>query len=155
MRRTKPEKREKQGDIRYNNLNVTEMINRLMKRGKKSTAVRVLYGSFDLIQERSGKDPIEVFEQALNNVSPILEVKPRRVGGATYQVPVEVAPDRRLSLAIRWILTAARSRGGKSMTERLASELLDAANETGAAMKRREEVHRMAEANRAFASYRW
>jgi small subunit ribosomal protein S7 len=155
MRRTKPEKREKQGDIRYNNLNVTEMINRLMKRGKKSTAVRVLYGSFDLIQERSGKDPIEIFEQALNNVSPILEVKPRRVGGATYQVPVEVAPDRRLSLAIRWILTAARSRGGKSMAERLASELLDAANETGAAMKRREEVHRMAEANRAFASYRW
>ena len=155
MRRTKPEKREKQGDIRYNNLNVTEMINRLMKRGKKSTAVRVLYGSFDLIQERSGKDPVEVFEQALNNVSPILEVKPRRVGGATYQVPVEVAPDRRLSLAIRWILTAARSRGGKSMAERLASELLDAANETGAAMKRREEVHRMAEANRAFASYRW
>ena len=155
MRRTKPEKREKQGDIRYNNLNVTEMINRLMKRGKKSTAVRVLYGSFDLIQERSGKDPIEVFEQALNNVSPILEVKPRRVGGATYQVPVEVAPDRRLSLAIRWILTAARSRVGKSMAERLASELLDAANETGPAMKRREEVHRMAEANRAFASYRW
>jgi small subunit ribosomal protein S7 len=96
-----------------------------------------------------------VFEQALNNVSPILEVKPRRVGGATYQVPVEVAPDRRLSLAIRWILAAARSRGGKSMAERLASELMDAANETGAAMKRREEVHRMAEANRAFASYRW
>jgi small subunit ribosomal protein S7 len=155
MRRTKPEKREKHGDIRYNNLNVTEMINRLMKRGKKSTAVRVLYGSFDLIQERSGKDPIEIFEQALNNVSPILEVKPRRVGGATYQVPVEVAPDRRLSLAIRWILTAARSRGGKSMADRLASELMDAANETGAAMKRREEVHRMAEANRAFASYRW
>jgi len=155
MRRTKPEKREKLGDIRYNNVNVTEMINRLMKRGKKSTAVRVIYGSFDLIQERSGKDPVEVFEQALNNVSPILEVKPRRVGGATYQVPVEVPPDRRLSLAIRWILAAARSRGGKSMSERLASELMDAANETGAAMKRREEVHRMAEANRAFASYRW
>lgn len=155
MRRTKPEKREKQGDIRYNNMNVTEFINRLMKRGKKSTANRVLYDSFDLIQERTGKDPVDVFEQALNNVSPILEVKPRRVGGATYQVPVEVAPDRRLSLAIRWILTAARSRGGKSMAERLASELMDAANETGAAMKRREEVHRMAEANRAFASYRW
>jgi small subunit ribosomal protein S7 len=155
MRRTKPEKREKQGDIRYNNLNVTEFINRLMKRGKKSTANRILYTAFDQIQERTGKDPVEVFEQALNNVSPILEVKPRRVGGATYQVPVEVAPDRRLSLAIRWILAAARSRGGKSMAERLASELMDAANETGAAMKRREEVHRMAEANRAFASYRW
>jgi small subunit ribosomal protein S7 len=155
MRRTKPEKREKQGDIRYNNINVTEMTNRLMKRGKKSTAVRILYDAFDQIQERSGKDPVEVFEQALSNVSPILEVKPRRVGGATYQVPVEVSPDRRLSLAIRWILAAARSRGGKSMSERLANELLDAANETGAAMKRREEVHRMAEANRAFASYRW
>ncbi|MGD8603187.1 MAG: 30S ribosomal protein S7 [Anaerolineales bacterium] len=155
MRRTKPEKREKQGDIRYNNINVTEFINRLMKRGKKSTANRILYTAFDQIQERTGKDPVEVFEQALNNVSPILEVKPRRVGGATYQVPVEVAPDRRLSLAIRWILAAARSRGGKSMAERLASELMDAANETGAAMKRREEVHRMAEANRAFASYRW
>lgn len=155
MRRTKPEKREKEGDIRYNNINVTEMINRLMKRGKKSTAIRILYTAFDQIQERTGKDPVEVFELALRNVSPILEVKPRRVGGATYQVPVEVAPDRRLSLAIRWILTAARNRGGKSMSERLANELMDAANETGPAMKRREEVHRMAEANRAFASYRW
>jgi small subunit ribosomal protein S7 len=155
MRRTKPEKREKQGDIRYNNLNVTEFINRLMKRGKKSTAIRILYTAFDQVQERTGQDPVEVFEKALSNVSPILEVKPRRVGGATYQVPVEVAPDRRLSLAIRWILAAARSRGGKSMAERLANELMDAANETGAAMKRREDVHRMAEANRAFATYRW
>jgi small subunit ribosomal protein S7 len=155
MRRTKPEKRDIPGDIRYDSELVQGMINRLMKKGKKSTATRVLYQSMDLIQERSNQDPLEVFEQAIRNVAPVLEVKPRRVGGATYQVPVEVSPDRRISLAMRWILTSAKSRPGKSMAERLASELMDAANQTGAAIKKREDTHRMAEANRAFAHYRW
>jgi small subunit ribosomal protein S7 len=155
MRRTKPEKREIQGDVRFNNLLVQGMINRLMKRGKKSVAARVVYQAFDMIAERTKRDPVEVFEQAIKNTSPILEVKPRRVGGATYQVPVEVRPDRRVSLAMRWLLGAAISRPGKSMAEKLASELMDAANNTGSAIKKREETHRMAEANRAFAHYRW
>jgi small subunit ribosomal protein S7 len=155
MRRTKPEKREIPGDIRFNSELVQGMINRLMKKGKKSTATRVLYQAMDVIQERSSQDPLEVFEQAIRNVAPVLEVKPRRVGGATYQVPVEVAPDRRISLAMRWILTSAKTRPGKSMAEKLASELMDAANQTGAAIKKREDTHRMAEANRAFAHYRW
>jgi small subunit ribosomal protein S7 len=134
---------------------VTGFVNRLMRRGKRSTATRVVYGAFDLITARAKRDPLEVFEQAIKNASPMLEVKPRRVGGATYQVPVEVAADRRTALAIRWLLAAARSRGGKSMSEKLAGELMDAANNTGAAIKRREETHKMAEANRAFAHYRW
>lgn len=155
MRRTKPEKRTTPPDVRYNSVLVQGFINRLMRRGKKSTAVRVVYDAFDLIEARAKRPPLEVFEQAIKNVSPMLEVKPRRVGGATYQVPVEVAADRRLSLAVRWILAATRTRGGKSMAERLAGELLDAANNAGAAIKRREETHKMAEANRAFAHYRW
>ena len=155
MRRSKPEKRETLGDVRYNNVLVQGMINRLMKAGKKSVANGIMYDALDLVAERTKDDPIEVFERAIKNTSPILEVKPRRVGGATYQVPVEVVPERRLSLAMRWLLGAARSRPGKTMSEKLAAELMDAANNAGAAIKKREETHRMAEANRAFAHYRW
>ncbi len=155
MRRTKPDKRTLEGDIRYDNQLVSGLINRLMKKGKKSTATRVVYQAFDLMGERSNRDPVEMFEQAINNISPRLEVKPRRVGGATYQVPVEVLPSRRISLAMRWLLGAAQGRPGKTMAEKLANELMDAANGTGAAIKKREDTHRMAEANRAFAHYRW
>ena len=155
MRRTKPEKRKISGDVKYNNQLVQGFINRLMKKGKKSTANRIMYDSFELIEARAKRDALEVFEQAIRNTSPVLEVKPRRVGGATYQVPVEVGPDRRLTLSMRWLLAAARSRPGKSMAEKLAGELMDAANNSGAAIKKREETHRMAEANRAFAHYRW
>jgi small subunit ribosomal protein S7 len=155
MRRTKPARRVLKSDVRHNSALVTEFINHLMRRGKRSTATRVVYQAFDLMEARAKRDSLELFEQAIKNVSPLLEVKPRRVGGATYQVPVEVAPDRRTSLAMRWLLQASRSRPGKSMAEKLAGELLDAANNTGAAIKRREETHKMAEANRAFAHYRW
>lgn len=155
MRRTKPAKRQIPGDTRYKSVMVAGFVNRLMKRGKRSTAIRIVYQAFELIQARAKRDPLEVFEQAIKNASPMLEVKPRRVGGATYQVPVEVSPARREALAIRWLLTATRGRGGKSMAEKLAGELMDAANNTGAAIKRREETHKMAEANRAFAHYRW
>ena len=155
MRRTKPTKRKIPGDAKYNSQLVQSFINRLMKKGKKSVAARILYQTFDVIEVRAKREPLEVFEQAVKNTSPILEVKPRRVGGATYQVPIEVLPDRRLALSIRWILAAARARPGKSMVEKLSGELMDAANNTGAAIKKREETHRMAEANRAFAHYRW
>lgn len=155
MRRTKPERRPLKGDVRHNSALVTEFIHHLMRRGKHSTATRVVYRAFDLMEARAKRSGLELFDQAIKNVSPLLEVKPRRVGGATYQVPVEVAPDRRTSLAMRWLLQAARSRPGKSMSEKLAGELLDAANNTGSAIKRREETHKMAEANRAFAHYRW
>jgi small subunit ribosomal protein S7 len=130
-------------------------INRLMQDGKKSTARRIVYDSFDLIEERSKRNPLEVFDQALQNVTPQVEVKPRRVGGATYQVPIEVSSHRQMSLAIRWLLTATRSRGGRSMAEKLAAELMDAASGQGAAVKRKDDTHRMAEANRAFAHYRF
>jgi len=155
MRRSKPERRARRGDVRYNSPLVTEFVNHLLRRGKRSTASRVVYQAFDMMEARGKRDGLELFEQAIKNVSPLLEVKPRRVGGATYQVPVEVAPDRRTSLAMRWLLQAAHSRSGKSMAEKLAGELLDAANNTGSAIKRREETHKMAEANRAFAHYRW
>lgn len=155
MRRTKPVKREISGDARYNNKLIQGMINRLMRRGKKSVAIRIIYQALDIIEARTKRDPVEVFEQAIKNATPVLEVKPRRVGGATYQVPVEVRPARRISLAMRWLLAAARSRPGKTMAERLAAELMDASNNTGATIKKREETHRMAEANRAFAHYRW
>lgn len=155
MRRTKPEKKEVAPDVRYGNQHVQELINRIMKKGKKSVATRIVYNAIDIIGEREKRDPVEVFEQAIKNTAPVLEVKPRRVGGATYQVPVEVRQDRRTSLAIRWILAAARARPGKTMADKLASELMDAANNTGAAIRKREETHRMAEANRAFAHYRW
>jgi small subunit ribosomal protein S7 len=155
MRRTKPEKRKLEPDVRYNSTLVTNMINRLMKRGKKSTATAIFYDALELVEERAKRPGLEVYEEAIRNVSPMLEVKPRRVGGATYQVPVEVSPARRIALAMRWILASARTRPGKTMAEKLASELLDASNNTGAAIKKREDTHRMAEANRAFAHYRW
>ncbi|NLF63354.1 MAG: 30S ribosomal protein S7 [Chloroflexi bacterium] len=154
-RRYTPEKREIELDLRYNSQLVTMFINRLMRDGKKSTAESVLYDAFDIIEERAKRPAIEVFEQALDNASPRVEVRPRRVGGSTYQVPVEVPPGRRMSLAMRWLLMAARNRGGRSMSDKLASELMDAANGQGAAVKRKDDAHRMAEANRAFAHYRF
>jgi small subunit ribosomal protein S7 len=134
---------------------VARFINRLMMRGKKSIAERILYDAFDIIENRAHKSPMDVFEEAVNNATPILEVKPRRVGGATYQVPVEVRPERRLSLAMRWLVQNARRRTGKSMAEKLAAELMDAAQGQGATIKKKEDTHKMAEANRAFAHYRW
>jgi small subunit ribosomal protein S7 len=133
---------------------VQTVIHHVLKRGKKSTATKLVYDTMDLLGERTGKDPLEVFETALSKASPRVEVRPRRVGGATYQVPMDVTPERRLALAIRWLLSAARSRKGKSFSENFASELLDAYNETGAAIRKRDETHRMAEANRAFSHYR-
>ncbi len=154
-RRRVPPKRDIVPDVRYNSVLVAMFVNRLMRDGKKSTAYGIMYDAMNMIQQRTGKDPLEMFEQAISNVKPIIEVKPRRVGGATYQVPMEVSPERRTSLAMRWILAAARSRGGRTMAEKLAAELLDAANNQGAAIKKREDTHRMAEANRAFAHFRW
>ncbi|MBI1793449.1 MAG: 30S ribosomal protein S7 [Chloroflexi bacterium] len=154
MRRGSPERRPVPPDMRYNSVQIQTMVQHVMKRGKKSTAVRVIYGAMDLIKERTQKNPMEVFDAALKNVSPAMEVRPRRVGGATYQVPMEVAADRRLTLALRWILSAATERGGKSFADKLASELIDASNETGAAIRKRDETHKMAEANRAFSHYR-
>jgi small subunit ribosomal protein S7 len=153
-RRFKPEKREVLPDIKYGNLDVQEMINRIMIKGKKSTAANLMYDALAIIEERTGNDPVETFEVALKNVSPLMEVRPRRVGGATYQVPMEVDPIRRKTLAMRWIITAARQRPGKSFGEKLANELMDASTNTGAAIRRREEMHRMAEANRAFSHFR-
>jgi small subunit ribosomal protein S7 len=127
----------------------------MMHNGKKSLAQRIMYDALDLVAERAKREPVEVFEQALKNVMPMIEVKPRRVGGSTYQVPIEVEPYRRLTLAMRWIIQAARARGGRGMSEKLAAELMDAAQNQGAAVKRREDTHRMAEANRTFAHYRW
>jgi len=154
-RRNRPERRPTPPDARFNTVHVQVLINKLMTRGKKSTAERVVYGAFDRIQSQTGRDPLDVFQQAVRNTTPVLEVKPRRVGGATYQVPIEIRPDRRLALSMRWILGSARTRGGRSMSERLASELLDAANNTGQAIKKKDDTHRMAEANRAFVHYRW
>src|SRR5690242_19732398 len=147
--------REVQADARYHDKLVTKFINVLMSSGKKSTAERVCYGAFDLVQEKTGGDPLKVFRAAVDNVKPVVEVKSRRVGGASYQVPVEIRPVRRMSLALRWISEYSKARGGKSMAEKLAGELLDAANNTGASVKKREDTHRMAEANKAFAHYRW
>lgn len=154
-RRYRAERREVEPDLRYDNVHVSMFVNRLMRNGKKSTAFGVLYGSFDMIEERANRSAIDVFEQALQNVMPQVEVKPRRVGGATYQVPIPVEPHRQVSLAMRWILTAARSRNGRSMSEKLANELMDAATNQGAAVKRRDDTHRMAEANRAFSHFRF
>jgi small subunit ribosomal protein S7 len=154
MRRAKPENREILPDIRFNSTTVQTMIQHVLKRGKKSTAVRLVYDAMDLIKERTEKTPLDVFDNALKNVGPAMEVRPRRVGGATYQVPMEVSSDRRTTLAIRWILSAARDRSGKSFSDKLASELIDAFNETGAAIRKRDETHKMAEANRAFSHYR-
>ena len=154
MRRTKPEKRQVVPDVRHNSEVVSLLINRIMKNGKKSTATRMIYGAIDIMKQRTKREGLEVLEDALKNVGPIMEVRPRRVGGTTYQVPMEVATSRRMTLAMRWIIAASRSRAGKSYSEKLASELIDAANNQGAAVKRREDSHKMAEANRAFSHYR-
>jgi small subunit ribosomal protein S7 len=153
-RRNRPERREVTPDIRYNNIDVQSFINRIMKNGKKSVATSLVYDAFDLMAERAGKDALELFQTALKNTKPIMEVKPRRVGGATYQVPMEVPTHRQFALATRWIVASARARSGKSFSEKLAGELLDAANNVGSSVRRREETHRMAEANRAFSHYR-
>lgn len=142
-------------DARYNSLLVARFVNKLMMRGKKGLAESILYGTIDELEKRAKRPGLEVFEQAIRNATPVIEVKPRRVGGATYQVPVEIKGDRRQSLAIRWVLTAARKRTGKSMVDRLAAELMDASNNVGTTIKKREDTHRMAEANRAFAHYRF
>ncbi|MXQ54604.1 30S ribosomal protein S7 [Shimazuella alba] len=149
------ERRDALPDPIYNSKLVTRLINRLMYDGEKGKAQRILYDAFALIKDRSGNDPMEVFEQALKNVMPVLEVKARRVGGANYQVPIEVKPERRTSLGLRWLVSYARLRNEKTMQERLANEILDAANNGGSAVKKKEDTHRMAEANRAFAHYRW
>lgn len=148
-------KRDVLADPIYNDKKVTKLINKLMLDGRKGIAQKICYGAFDIIREKTGKDPLEVFEQALNNVMPVLEVKPRRVGGATYQVPIEVRPDRRQALGLRWIVDNARKRSERTMKERLAAELLDAINNMGGAVKKKEDTHKMAEANKAFAHYRW
>jgi small subunit ribosomal protein S7 len=155
-RRREIPKRELAPDPLYSSTLVSKFINTVMSDGKRSTAERILYRSFDIIKERTGDDPLKVFKKALDNVKPSLEVKSRRVGGSNYQVPVEVNPNRRLSLSIRWLVTYARQRGdGKTMQEKFANELLDASNLRGGAVKKREDTHRMAEANKAFAHYRW
>jgi small subunit ribosomal protein S7 len=154
-RRARVIKREIPPDAKYNNVTIARLINKIMTCGKKSTAERVVYGALQIIEQQESKEPVSVLEQAVRNATPLLEVKPRRVGGATYQVPVEVRPDRSFSLALRWLVGSARARTGKSMAEKLAAELSDASKGQGAAIKKREDTHRMAEANRAFAHYRW
>jgi small subunit ribosomal protein S7 len=148
-------KRDVLADPMYNSKVLTKFINSLMEDGKKGVAQKVCYAAFDTIREKTSKEPMEVFEEAMNNVMPLLEVKARRIGGATYQVPMEVRPERRQTLGIRWMLAAARKRGEKYMRDRLAGELMDAANNTGSAVKKREDTHKMAEANKAFAHYRY
>lgn len=152
-RRARVQRRDMVPDARYHSEVLSKFINKVMQRGKKGTAERIVYNAMETIQQRTGREPLEVFEQALYNATPLLEVKPRRVGGATYQVPVQIEGARRTSLAMRWLLQSARNRSGKSMDEKLANELLDAFNNTGATIKRREDTHRMAEANRAFSHY--
>ena len=139
----------------YNSKLVTSLINHLMIDGKRGTATKILYAAFDRIKEQTGNDPVEVFQQAMDNVEPVLEVKARRIGGSNYQVPIEVRPERRVTLGLRWIVQYARLRGVHTMVERLAGEIIDASNNTGASIKKKEDTHRMAEANRAFAHYRW
>ena len=154
-RRARVLKREVDPDSRYGSRTLTRFINKVMLNGKKSTAERIVYGALDTIEQQAHRSPIDVFEVALRNATPLLEVKPRRVGGATYQVPVEIKGDRKTSLAMRWLIGSARARSGRSMTEKLAAELLDASNNTGATIRKRDETHRMAEANKAFSHYRW
>src|SRR5688572_30596541 len=155
-RRARVVKREVEPDPKFGSRTLTRFINKLMLSGKKSTAERIVYGALDTIEKTArGRSPIDVFDVALRNATPLLEVKPRRVGGATYQVPVEIKGDRKQSLAMRWLISSARSRGGKSMAEKLAAEILDASNNTGATIRKRDETHRMAEANKAFSHYRW
>lgn len=154
-RRAAAERREITPDARYNNRLVTQLINKILWDGKKSVAEGIVYGAFDLIEQKTEQDPLAVFKKAMDNVRPTLEVRPKRVGGATYQVPVEVNARRSTTLAIRWIVDFSRKRREKSMTERLAAEIMDAAEETGASIKKREDLYKMAEANRAFSHYRW
>jgi small subunit ribosomal protein S7 len=154
-RRHRAEKREINPDPKFGDLIISKFMNNLMHAGKKSVAESIVYGALDRIQSKAKQDPLQVFHQALENVSPAIEVRSRRVGGATYQVPVEVRPERRQALAIRWIITAARGRNENTMVDRLSGELLDAAGNRGTAVKKREDTHRMAEANRAFSHYRW
>lgn len=153
-RRNRPSKREVVPDPKFNNTHLTMFINRMMYGGKRSLAQSIMYDALDIVEERVKRNPVDVFEQALRNVTPAIEVKPMRVGGATYQVPVEVPHDRALSVAMRWLLESARSRGGRSMSEKLANELMDALNGQGSAIKKKDDTHRMAEANRAFAHFR-
>jgi len=154
MRRTKPEKREILPDVRFNSVVVETMVHHIMRRGKKSVSRTLVYEALDIASQRTNRPALDVLDQALKNVGPIMEVRPRRVGGATYQVPMEVAADRRLALAMRWIISAARARTGRSFAEKLSAEILDAASNQGAAVRKREEAHKMAEANRAFSHYR-
>ena len=154
-RRRVAEKREVLPDPKYNSKLVSRFMVILLQDGKMSTAERICYGAFDILKEKTGSDPLKVFKTAVENVKPLLEVKPRRVGGATYQVPMEVRPQRKIALALRWIVSYARARKEKTMRERIAAELLEAFNNTGASVKKKEDTHRMAEANRAFAHYRW
>lgn len=153
-RRNRPPKRIVPADKKFDNVHITMFINRMMRGGKRSIAQTIMYKALDLVEERGKRDPLEVFEQALRNVSPSVEVKPKRVGGSTYQVPMEVPHERSVSLAMRWILENSRSRGGRNMSEKLAAELLDAANGQGNSIKKKDDTHRMAEANRAFAHFR-
>ena len=155
MRKRRAVKRDVLADPMYNSKLVTKLINRIMLDGKKGTAQTILYNAFDIIKEKTGKEPMEVFETAIENIKPALEVKSRRVGGANYQVPIEVRADRSQALALRWLVNYSRLRGGHSMAENLANEIIDASEGTGAAVKKREDTHRMAEANKAFANYRW
>lgn len=149
------QKKEIVSDHKYSDKTVARLINKLMLAGKKSTAERILYGAFDIVAEKINGDPLKVFKKAIDNIRPVLEVKSRRVGGATYQVPVEVRPDRKMSLALRWLVNYSRARGEKKMVDKLAAEIMDASNMRGGAVKKKEDVHRMAEANKAFAHYRW
>ena len=148
-------KRDVLPDPIYNSKLVSRLINNIMQEGKKGTAQTILYNAFDIIAEKTGREPMEVFEEAIENIMPVLEVKARRIGGANYQVPVEVRPERRITLGLRWLVQYSRSRGEKTMEQRLANEIIDAANNTGASVKKREDTHKMAEANKAFAHYRW
>ncbi len=154
-RRRVAEKREVLPDPKYNSKVVSKFISVLMESGKRSTAEGICYGAFDIIKEKTGNDPLKVFKTALENAKPLVEVKPRRVGGATYQVPVEIRPQRRMALGSRWLINYSRGRNEKTMKERLAGELLDAFNNTGSSIKKKEDTHKMAEANKAFAHYRW
>ena len=149
------QKRDVLADPIYNSKVVTKLINNIMLDGKKGAAQKIVYGAFNRISEKTGKEALEVFEEAMNNIMPVLEVKARRIGGATYQVPIEVRPERRQALALRWLTVYSRKRGEKTQEERLANEIMDAANNTGAAVKKKEDMHKMAEANKAFAHYRW
>ena len=149
------QKRDVLADPIYNSKIVTKLINNIMLDGKRGTAQKIVYGAFEKVADKTGKDAMEVFEEAMNNIMPVLEVKARRIGGATYQVPIEVRPERRQTLALRWITLYSRRRGEKTMVDRLANEIMDAANSTGGAVKKKEEMHKMAESNKAFAHYRW